>query len=152
MTSNEIRKIINSFFAFVSAACICGFIFYAIAGTESFYKYKTLVIGFGLIFFISSLITIFTVYKYSNLLIFRYLDDREFEREKGITTGSYFGLIGVSVLNLIVFNPFYPLPEIFQQGLDDDSYNQGYSLIVGMLIVTSLLFYFSRQQLKELSE
>lgn len=150
MTKTEIRKIINSFFAFVCAACICGFIFYAIAGTESFDRYKPLVIGFGLIFFISSLLSIFAVYKYSELLTYRYLDERDIEREKGVTSVNFIGLIGVSILNLVAFNPFYPLPEIFQNEMDDYSYNQGYSIIVGMLFVTATIFYYSRKQLKEL--
>lgn len=152
MTEYEKRKLINSFFAFVCSACICGFVFYAIAGTESFFRFRPLVIGFGSIFFITSLITIFTVYKYGDLLTYRYLDKREFEQEKGITAGSFFGLIGVSIINLIVFNPFYPIPEFFQQEFDDYSYNQGYSVIASMLVLTSILFYFSRQQLKELIE
>lgn len=150
MTSTEKLKIISTFMAFVSAASVCGFVFYCLVQGESYERYKNIVVGFGLIFFICAIITLFIAIKLSSLISYVTYDDYGESVSHGVKSGNHLGLLALSIFNLILFNPFYPIPSLFEVDTYDGIFNKAYSLMLGALVLSSFLYYTTKQQLKEI--
>lgn len=148
MSSIEKYKIINSFMGFMSASSVCGFIFYCMAQGERFERYQPLVVGFGLIYFIGSIITLFIILKCQSILNYKTTDEHGNLVLEGLKSGNHLGLIGLSILNIILFNPFYPVPSFFENDTYDGIYNDAYSFMGAILIISSYIYYTSKQQIK----
>lgn len=150
MRDFEKRQYINSYLGFIGAASICGFIFYALVNLESYYKYETIVDGFGIIFFISGLLTLFLVLKFGNVLREAYKDRFDNDQYIGLKTENYFGLLILSLISIVLFNPFISIPQIFDSSKSADGSNQGYLFMAGFLVLNAFFYYSSRQQIKEI--
>ncbi|MFW1952212.1 hypothetical protein [Acinetobacter beijerinckii] len=150
MRDLEKLKIINSFFGFISASSICGFIFYILANSERYARYEDLVVGFGLIFFICAILTIVIVLKYSSILVDTTYDNYNEAVYKGLKSGNFLGLIALSIVNVILFNPFFPIPSFFEIDTYDGIFNKAYSVMASSLVLSSFLYYTTRQQIKEI--
>lgn len=150
MLDSEKITLINSYLAFVCGASICGFIFYGLANTENYYQYKFLVDGFGLIFWITGLITIFLLFKFGGILKQTYKDKYDVERELGLKNENYIGLLLISLVSVFLFNPFISIPERFEDSRTIDGSNQGYMLMAFLLLLNIVLSYYSRQQIKKI--
>lgn len=150
MLDSEKITLINSYLAFVCGASLCGFIFYSFANFESYYQYKSIVDGFGLIFWFAGLLTIFLLFKFGGILKQTYRDKYDIERERGLKNENYIGLILISLVSVFLFNPFISIPERFEDSRTIDGSNQGYLLMACLLIVNIVLYYYSRQQIKKI--
>lgn len=135
---------------FNSASSICGFIFYCLAQGERFERYKPLVVGFGLIYFISAIITLFIIFKCSYVIENKSIDENGIVIKEGLRSSSFLGLLCISIINIVLFNPFFPIPSLFEYDTYDGILNKGYVFMGAILVLNSYLYYVSKQQIKAL--
>lgn len=150
MSDSDKRRLINSFFSFSCSAFVIGIIFYAYIGSENYYRYESVVNFFTFFFFVLNSFILFTVYQYNSILSKKSFDYFDNEETKGLQAGNTIGLLFLSLVNLVLFNPVFSLIEYFNKG--GDVTNSATLLMTGSLFMGVVLLYTSRKQIKSLTE
>ena len=150
MRDSDKRRLISSFFSFACSAFVIGVFFYTFINSENYYRYEPIVNYFTFFFFALNGLILFTVYKYNFILSKRDFDFFENEITKGLQAGNTIGLLLLSIVNLVLFNPIFSLIEYLNKG--DDVTNSAILLINCSLFMGAFLLHSSRKQIQSLAE